>query len=120
MSSNSRRLRRFVSPFTNVSSEVLEVRLLLSSTSTPPPVITPTIDVLTPPNFLEGDVFTVTVMDAAPGKWAGIDVVGDNDTSQCHFPSAQIDSHGNATLPLRSVCHTSWLKGVPWMVAPLG
>lgn len=72
--------------------------------STPPSAplgITPTIDVLTPPNFREGDVFTATVMDATPGQATTVQVIGDNNASLYQFPSAQIDSNGNATFALR-------------------
>jgi len=71
------------------------------TTATPTPVATPTIDVLTPPTFREGDVFSVTVMDATPGQSAGVTVVGDNNATQYSFPSTTIDVNGNATLALR-------------------
>ena len=63
--------------------------------------IPPTIDVLTPPNFREGDVFTVTVMNAVPGQLVRVAVIGDGNRVEYQFSSVNIDSNGNTTLALR-------------------
>ncbi|HSX25161.1 MAG TPA: hypothetical protein VLG69_04315, partial [Candidatus Andersenbacteria bacterium] len=69
--------------------------------NTPPVVPPPVIDVLTPPNCREGDVFTVTVINGPPSKLCDIGMLGDHDAVQYQFPSAYIDKNGNATLALR-------------------
>ena len=58
------------------------------------------IDVLTPPTFREGDVFTATVMNGIPDQWAYVQVIGDGNTFLHQFPAKKVDANGNATFAL--------------------
>lgn len=71
------------------------LRLLL------PNVYQPTVNVITPPTFREGDVFTITVAGGKPNSPVTAQVIGDNNSLQYPFEAATTDSNGNLVLPVR-------------------
>ncbi|MDA1169371.1 MAG: hypothetical protein O3A36_03465 [bacterium] len=70
-------------------------------TSVAPTIVLPSMDVLTPPTFREGDVFTTTVMNGIPGWWAYVQIRGDGNVLLHQFPAKRVDVNGNATFALR-------------------